>query len=78
LPQISFITKKGCHLCEDAEQILLTVCNELGLKFEKLFIENRPELAHLYQEEVPVVLLDGIQHSAWRIDPVKLRAALSK
>jgi glutaredoxin len=78
LPQISFITKKGCHLCEDAEQILLTVCGELGMKFEKLSLEDEPELSHLYQEEIPVVLIDGIQHSAWRIDPAKLRAALSK
>ena len=48
------------------------------MKFEKLSLEDEPELSHLYQEEIPVVLIDGIQHSAWRIDPAKLRAALSK
>lgn len=78
MPQISFITKKGCQLCQEAEQILQAVCGELGMQFEKLFIEDRPDLAHLYQEEVPVVLIEGIQHSAWRIEPAKLREALTK
>ena len=78
MPEILLVTKAGCHLCEDAEQILQQVCQELGLTFEKQFIENHPELAHRYQEEVPVVLINGVQHAAWRVDETKLRAALSK
>jgi glutaredoxin len=78
LPEILLVTKAGCHLCEAAEQVLHQVCEELGLTFEKQFIENNPELAHQYQEEVPVVLINRVQHSAWRVDAAKLRAALSK
>jgi len=78
LPNISLITKSGCHLCEDAEKILQQVCSELGLKFTKIFIETDQSLALKYQEEIPVVLIDGVQHSAWRVDPIKLRAALTK
>jgi glutaredoxin len=78
LPEILLVTKSGCHLCEDAEQVLQQVCQELGLSFDKKFIENNPELAHQYQEEVPVVLINGVQHAAWRVDESKLRAALSK
>lgn len=78
LPEISLITKSGCHLCEDAELILHQVCSELGLEFKKIYIETDQALALKYQEEIPVILLDGVQHSAWRVDPVKLRAALTK
>jgi glutaredoxin len=78
LPDISFITKSGCHLCEEAEVVLRQICNELGLEYSKIFIEENPDLALKFQEEIPVVLIDGIQHSAWRLDPVKLRAALAK
>ena len=78
MPDISFITKSGCHLCEEAEAVLQQICEELGLEYSKIFIEENPDLALKFQEEIPVVLIDGIQHSAWRVDPVKLRAALIK
>ncbi len=78
MPDISFITKSGCHLCEEAEAVLQQICEELGLEYSKIFIEENPDLALKFQEEIPVVLIDGIQHSAWRVDPDKLRAALGK
>jgi glutaredoxin len=78
LPQVLLVTKIGCHLCETAEQVLIEVCGELGLTFEKKFIQDHPDLAHKYQEEIPVVLIDGKQHSAFEVDHAKLRAALSK
>ena len=78
MPDISLITKSGCHLCEEAEVVLNQICKELGLEYSKIFIEENQDLALKFQEEIPVVLIDGIQHSAWRVDPVKLRAALTK
>lgn len=78
MPDISFITKSGCHLCEEAEVVLQQICKELGLEYSKISIEENQGLALKFQEEIPVVLIDGIQHSAWRVDPVKLRAALTK
>ena len=78
MPDISFITKSGCHLCEEAEVVLQQICKELGLEYSKISIEENQDLALKFQEEIPVVLIDGIQHSAWRVDPVKLRAALTK
>ena len=78
MPDISFITKSGCHLCEEAEAVLQQICEELGLEYSKIFMEENPDLALKFQEEIPVVLIDGTQHSAWRVDPDKLRAALGK
>lgn len=78
MPDLTFITKSGCHLCEEAEVVLDQICNELGLEYSKIFIEENQDLALKFQEEIPVVLIDGIQHSAWRVDPIKLRAALTK
>jgi glutaredoxin len=78
LPQVLLVTKVGCHLCESAEQILNQVCSELGLTFEKKYLHDNPELARKYQEEIPVVLIDGKQHASFEVDPAKLRAALSK
>jgi hypothetical protein len=31
----------------------------------------------LYGEMIPVTLIDGVQHDFWRVDPDRLRRALS-
>jgi len=35
-----------------------------------------PVLLERYAEEIPVVLVDGRQHTFWRVDESRLRAAL--
>jgi hypothetical protein len=41
-------------------------------------ILDDPELAARYSEEIPVLLLNGKVHNYWRIDPVRLMAALEE
>ena len=40
-------------------------------------VEDDPVLADRYWEQIPVVLVDGRQHDFWRVDPARLRAALT-
>lgn len=35
------------------------------------------ELTDRYAEEIPVVLINGVQHAYWRVDAARLRAALA-
>lgn len=39
-------------------------------------ILDDPNLTERYAEEIPVLLIDGVVHNIWRIDPERLRAAL--
>jgi hypothetical protein len=39
-------------------------------------LEDRA-LAEQYAEQIPVTLVDGRQHDNWRVDQVRLRAALT-
>ena len=36
-----------------------------------------PALVERYAEMIPVTLVDGLQHDYWRVDPARLRAALT-
>ena len=74
--RVTLIGKPDCHLCEDAEQVVRAACAELGVGWERRSILDDPELADLYWEKIPVVLVDGVSHDYWRIDPHRLRAAL--
>jgi hypothetical protein len=45
--------------------------------FDERSILDDDELRARYAEEIPVVLIDGRVHTIWRVDPVRLRAALA-
>ena len=80
---LTLIGKPGCHLCDDAKAVVSTVLAELPadpgaphVMLEEMSILDDPELHDLYVEEIPVLLINGLVHNYWRIDPVRLRTAL--
>ncbi|WP_104086353.1 glutaredoxin family protein [Arthrobacter sp. GMC3] len=77
VPRLELITKSGCHLCEDARDVVARVAQELGLPWTEVGIDGNPDLTQRYGEEIPVVLVDGVQRDFWHIDPVRLHTVLS-
>jgi glutaredoxin-like protein DUF836 len=75
-PRLTLVTKSDCHLCSDARTVVARVAGELGLGWEEESIDADPGLASRFAEEVPVVLVDGVQRDFWTIDPVRLRRIL--
>ncbi|MER0241458.1 glutaredoxin family protein [Streptomyces sp. HSW2009] len=73
---VTLIGKPGCHLCDDAQQVIEKVCAELGAAWEKKDITEDEELYRKYWEQIPVILVDGAQHDFWRVHPDRLRKAL--
>jgi glutaredoxin len=79
-PRVRLYSKPGCHLCDDARVVVAQVCDELGESFEEIDITAGPDSAALFEaygEEIPVTLVDGEQHDFWRVDPDRLRKALT-
>ncbi|MDH6137322.1 glutaredoxin [Kitasatospora sp. MAA4] len=73
---VTLIGKPGCHLCDQAREVIAKVVGELGSGFEERDITQDPELYRLYAEQIPVTLIDGRQHDFWRVDEKRLRTAL--
>lgn len=73
---VTLVGKPGCHLCDDARQVVREVCEETGASWEEKDITVDEELHREYWEQIPVVLIDDEQHTFWRVDPARLRAAL--
>lgn len=70
--------KPGCHLCDDARAVVTDVLADFPeVSFEEKSILDDPALLDAYAEEIPVVLIDGRVHTIWRVDPARLRKALS-
>ncbi|WP_093799685.1 glutaredoxin family protein [Streptomyces sp. Wb2n-11] len=73
---VTLVGKPGCHLCDDAREVVGEVCGELGVPWEEKDITQDEELNRAYWEQIPVVLVDGEQHTFWRVDAERLRKAL--
>ncbi len=64
-------------MCEEARAVIEKVDAELDVGWVELSIEDDPALKEQYWEQIPVTFVDGHQHDYWRVDEVRLRAALA-
>jgi glutaredoxin len=62
----------GCHLCDDAKEVLDRQRELLGFELEVVDISDDSELEARYREEIPVVLVAGRKAFKYRVDPAEL------
>ena len=77
-PEVVLITKADCHLCAAARDAVGRVTALLGLGWTEQLVDELPELRERYAEEIPVVLVDGIQRDFWKIDEARLERILQR
>jgi len=72
--------RAGCHLCEDAREVVGSVCAEQGVAWAEIDVDLDPSgaLAAQYGDYVPVVTVDGVQQGFWQVDRARLAKALSR
>lgn len=76
---VTLVGKPGCHLCDDARAIVTGVLEgRAGVRFVERSIVDDAELHDRYWDEIPVVLLDDVVHTIYRVDAERLQAALAE
>ena len=79
---VTFVDRVGCHLCDEAKEtvshVIDSVAQETGYMWtlNVVDVDSDSELLELYDWEVPVVLINGRQHSFHRVDERRLKASL--
>ena len=53
---VKFLTRKNCHLCDDAREVLAEITEDIGLQVDEVDIDTDGELIKLWGLRVPVVL----------------------
>ena len=76
-PSLTLIGKPGCHLCDEAREVVASVVGGLAAEGVHVAVEERSilddaDLDVRWHDDIPVVLIDGRPHSAWRVDAAKL------
>jgi|WetSurMetagenome_2_1015567.scaffolds.fasta_scaffold994982_2 hypothetical protein len=74
--KITIIGKPGCHLCKKARDIVEHVVGTLPAMIEELDITDDAELDAKYHDDIPVVLVDGVERFRHQVDPNKLAGYL--
>ena len=72
------VTKAQCHLCHAARDVVSRVSDETSVPWAERLIEDHPDLAARFAEEIPVLMIDGVQRDFWQIDEARLRRALAR
>ncbi len=75
-PRLELLTRSGCHLCDVAAETLVRIGAEAGLVPVAVDVDADPDLQAEYGDRVPVVLLDGREHSYFTVDVPRLRRDL--
>lgn len=71
--EVTLYTRSGCHLCDDAHELLLAQ----GLNPRLVDIDADPALREKFDVCVPVVEIDGKVRFRGRVEPVLLRRLLA-
>ncbi len=74
--KVTLLSRRGCHLCDEARDVIVRVAADLGAEFDERDVDSSPEDLAEYSDMVPVTFIDGVQHDFWRVSEERLRAAL--
>jgi len=75
-PLVTFYTKPGCHLCEEARAEIAKAGCEGLYAYEEVDILSDPELNRRYGYDVPVILIDGTHSFRHRLTADDFRRAI--
>ena len=67
MKRVTLYTRRGCHLCDDAKQVLEQARLHAPFEYEELDIDRDPALVRLYNNEVPVIVIDGAKAFQYRV-----------
>jgi glutaredoxin len=74
---VTFYTRPGCHLCDEARQAIVGLRDELPpFELREVNIEQDEDLMGRYLERIPVVAVDGEVVSELELKLDLLRASL--
>jgi len=81
--RVELLTREGCTICTGAATWLAKLAGELGFELTVTDVDavaaaGDSALRAEYGDRLPVVLLDGAEHSYWEVDEPRLRADLAR
>jgi glutaredoxin len=68
IPKVTLYTRAGCCLCDDAKAVLAEARKHAEFDYEELDIDRDPTPVARYNDEVPVIAINGAKAFKYRLD----------
>jgi glutaredoxin len=66
--EVIVYSRKGCHLCEIVKESLAKLHKRGGFNWREIDVDSDAEVRRLYNDEVPVVFINGRKAFKYRMD----------
>lgn len=76
--EVVVYSRKGCHLCDVVKQQLTALQRSAAYTWREIDIDPDPELLRKFNDEVPVVFINGRKAFKYRIDERQFLRALAE
>ncbi len=70
-------SRSGCHLCDIVKETLAQMQGRADFQWREVDIDADPQLRQKYNEDVPVVFIDGRKAFKYRMDGRQFLRALA-
>jgi len=76
--QIEIYSRPGCHLCDEAKDVIDRVRKRHGFELRVVNIEEDPALESVYGTEIPVVFINGTKAFKYHVDERELERKVKR
>jgi glutaredoxin len=76
--EVVVYSRNGCHLCEVVKETLVQLQPQAGFQWREVDIDADPELRQKYNDQVPVVFIDGRKAFKYRMERDHFLRALAR
>ncbi len=66
--QVIVYSRKGCHLCEIVKESIVKLHKRGGFTWQEIDVDSDSEIRRLYNDEVPVVFINGRKAFKYRMN----------
>ena len=74
---VTIFSRPGCHLCDEAEQVIADVARRRRFKLERRNIMDDIAVYEQFKLDIPVVKVNGVEIARVRLTAYELEAALT-
>ena len=76
--EVILYSRKGCHLCEIVKESLNKLHKRGGFTWQEIDVDSDSEIRHLYNDEVPVVFINGRKAFKYHMDEQEFLRKLAR
>jgi glutaredoxin len=77
-PKLTLYSRKDCCLCDEMKAVVRAVAAKIPLELDEIDVDGSSDLKAKFNDEVPVLFIDGRKAFKYRLTAEQLREKLDR